>query len=338
MRSAGRLAYMLMLAAASACRAQQAPAQASVPAAPPAELGGVWSTVVNGTARPSGDRVVEHQEWHLSQQAESVHGYYLSLVSVTSADGRPFVCNRRTSFSTTLRIAVRGNVQGSAVALDETAANVAPGECTPSNRELRQWRGRASGNSLDLLAGSERSTLRREPSGRTELQARAEAAFAAPPPSPPIETGPRPERAPGGAATDVSGIWVWEHRGPAANGDDKEEREEWHLQQDGSRIRGYYDRLVRQISTDGNAYQCSMALEFRIATRFRVVGDVTGDHHVVLRENGYEVLDPGPCDNGVRRLDTYEGDLRADELRLVAGPGVKQVLHRARPNIPTQRF
>ena len=38
-----------------------------------------------------------------------------------------------------------------------------------------------------------------------------------------------------------------------------------------------------------------------------------------------------------RRLDAYEGQASTDELRLVWGVG-GQVLRRARPDVPTQRF
>ena len=37
-----------------------------------------------------------------------------------------------------------------------------------------------------------------------------------------------------------------------------------HVEQNGSKISGYYDRIVHQVSTDGHAYRCSMALEFQI--------------------------------------------------------------------------
>jgi hypothetical protein len=93
---------------------------------------------------------------------------------------------------------------------------------------------------------------------------------------------------------------------------------------------------VRQVSADGHAYRCSMSLDFQISTRYQISGEVRGSQ-VVIYENSFEVIDPSSCDNGKRRLDAYEGQATADELRLVWGVG-GQVLRRARPDVPTQRF
>ncbi len=135
---------------------------------------------------------------------------------------------------------------------------------------------------------------------------------------------------------DVSGMWIWEHAGVVPGGDEKQEREEWHVIQDGSKLTGYYDRVVHQVSTDGQAYRCSMALDFQIVTRYQFRGEVQGSK-VMIFESSFEVLNPNACDNGKRRLDAYEGQAAADELRLVWGVG-GQVLRRPRPDVPTQRF
>jgi len=135
---------------------------------------------------------------------------------------------------------------------------------------------------------------------------------------------------------DVSGVWIWEHRGPVPTGDEKQEREEWHLDQQGERLSGYYDRVVREISTDGHAFRCSMGLEFEIATRYRVRGEVRGNQ-ILIYESSFEVLSPSACDNGQRRLDAYEGLATDDEVRLAWGVGA-QVLRRPRPDVPTQHF
>jgi hypothetical protein len=135
---------------------------------------------------------------------------------------------------------------------------------------------------------------------------------------------------------DVSGVWIWEHRGPVPTGDEKQEREEWHLDQQGERLSGYYDRVVREISTDGHAFRCSMGLEFEIATRYRIRGEVRGNQ-VLIYESSFEVLSPSACDNGQRRLDAYEGLATDDEVRLAWGVGA-QVLRRPRPDVPTQHF
>jgi hypothetical protein len=120
------------------------------------------------------------------------------------------------------------------------------------------------------------------------------------------------------------------------SGDEKLEREEWHLLQEGNSISGYYDRAVHQISTDGHAYRCSSALDFRVTTRYQISGEVRGSM-VVLQEKGFEIIEGSPCDDGRRRLDAYQGQAGSGEIRLIWGVGT-QVLKRARPNVPTQRF
>ena len=79
-----------------------------------------------------------------------------------------------------------------------------------------------------------------------------------------------------------------------------------------------------------------MALDFQIATRYQFSGEVRGSQ-VMIYESSFEVLAPSACDNGRRRLDAYEGQASPDEIRLVWGVG-GQVLRRARPDVPTQRF
>ncbi len=59
--------------------------------------------------------------------------------------------------------------------------------------------------------------------------------------------------------------------------------------QDGNEVSGYYDRAVHQISTDGHAYRCSSALDFRVATRYQITGEVRGSP-VILYETGFEIL------------------------------------------------
>ena len=113
-------------------------------------------------------------------------------------------------------------------------------------------------------------------------------------------------------------MWIWEHQGSAPGGDEKQEREEWHVSQEGAKLTGYYDRVVHQISIDGHAYRCSMALEFQIATRYQISGEVRGNQ-VIIYENSFEVLSPNACDNGKRRLDAYEG--QASDRGDAAGVG-----------------
>ena len=131
-------------------------------------------------------------------------------------------------------------------------------------------------------------------------------------------------------------MWIWEHSGVVPGGDQKQEREEWHVTQDGAKLTGYYDRVVHQVSSDGQAYRCSMALDFQIVTRYQFRGEVQRQQDHDLRE-----LVRGAEPERLRQRQAppraYEGQAAADELRLVWGIG-GQVLRRPRPDVPTQRF
>jgi hypothetical protein len=257
-------------------------------------------------------------------------------MTFVSGDGRPYVCSRQPKFSAFIRFDVSGRVRGSVIELEEVAQRPSEGRCDPGQRKLSRYRAEIQGDVLTLVADGQRQTLYRNrgkpQAGEMIAQINADAR-ASEPPFPSLREGPA---RPGASPVDVSGIWVWEHRGLAPGGDEKQEREEWHVDQEGDRITGYYDRVVRQISTDGNAYRCSMGLEFEIATRYRIRGEVRGNQ-ILIYENSFEVLSPSACDNGKRRLDAYEGLASGDEMRLIWGVG-GQVLRRPRPDVPTQRF
>ncbi|GEM_PF-7050758 len=139
-----------------------------------------------------------------------------------------------------------------------------------------------------------------------------------------------------GRTASAEGYWLWENSSVMPDGDERSEREEWHLVQDGSKIAGHYDRWVRQVSTDGHPYRCSGNLDFRVGTRYHVTGEVR-DGAVAVYERRFDVLEGGPCDPGSRRLDAYQGRIRGDEIRLMFGTGI-QVLRRSRPDVPSQRF
>jgi hypothetical protein len=139
-----------------------------------------------------------------------------------------------------------------------------------------------------------------------------------------------------GRLADAEGFWRWESDSLTPEGDERSEREEWHLIQEGGKIVGHYDRWVRQVSTDGHPYRCSGNLEFRVGTRYDVTGEVR-DGSIAVYERRFDVLEGGPCDPGSRRLDAYHGRIAGDEIRLIFGNGV-QVLRRSRPDVPSQRF
>jgi hypothetical protein len=327
---------------------RQATANAGSAAAGP-QISGVWDAVTSATideGAAAGDVRIEKQEWHLSQSGSAIRGYYIAALTFVSGDGRPYVCSRQPQFSAFQRFEVAGRVQLGAIEIQEVvqAENPKENRCDPGMRQLARYRGLLDGDVLTLVSGRQQTRLYRihSPASGDHLVAEAAPARSAAAdrmidaPAVSVAHPPLPAAAPGIANADVSGMWVWEHQGSIPGGDQKQEREEWHVEQNGTKISGYYDRIVHQVSTDGHAYRCSMALEFQIATRYQFSGDVAGDE-VRIIESSYEVLSPSACDNGKRRLDVYQGKASSDEIRLLWGMG-GQILRRPRPDVPTQRF
>jgi hypothetical protein len=339
------LCAILVAGSAAGCAGRH-PVLATATTAAPSQVSGVWDGVNRTTidaGMGAGDTRIEKQEWHLTQKGDAIAGYYIAALTFVSGDGRPYVCSRQPQFSTVQRFDVAGRVRADAVEIDEVMQRAAAGRCDPGARPLSRWSGKLKGDVLTLVAdasGGLRQTLYRNRApgqGQGDDGSPEQLSLAtAPTESPFPALGDGPSALQSQQPADVSGMWIWEHRGMAPGGDDKQEREEWHVTQDGARITGYYDRIVRQVSSDGHAYRCSMSLDFQISTRYQISGEVRGNQ-IVIYENSFEVLDPSSCDNGKRRLDAYEGQASGDELRLVWGVG-GQVLHRAKPDVPTQRF
>ncbi|HVZ72539.1 MAG TPA: hypothetical protein VHJ20_09200 [Polyangia bacterium] len=335
-------AGMCAIAIAAGGCAAHPPHPAKIAAAPAIpSVAGVWdgmsrTTIEDGVA--AGDTRIEKQEWHLTQTGDAVSGYYIAALTFVSGDGRPYVCSREPQFSAVQRFEVAGRLRGAAIEIDETTQRAAETRCDPGARPLLHWTGQLRGDVLTIESDGGNETLYRnraagtpghEAPELTAASANGESRL------PALLDNPSTLRSQ--APIDVSGLWLWEHHGPASDGDDKQEREEWHVTQDGTKISGYYDRVVRQVSLDGHAYRCSLSLDFEIATRYQFSGEVRGNQ-IVIYESSFEVLAPSACDNGKRRLDAYEGQATADELRLAWGGPGGQVLHRARPDVPTQRF
>jgi hypothetical protein len=336
------LAALAMLLLAPSC------ATFSGHASPAANLEGVWEGFAQGTIPEgigAGDTRIERQAWHLRQQGQRVTGYYLVELTMISGDGRPYACSRAPQFQTLLRFEVEGQVRPNGIELTEIGDGTAKGPCRPTFRTAGHFRAEVTGNRLFLADGNYRLTLYRRGSSQAvpavlpeiredveiddtdeddqspEIEAAQSLVTASLGTSPPVEVG---------------GVWVWEHRGRLPTGDEKQEREEWHIDQEGNSLSGYYDRSIRQISTDGLAYRCSNATDFRVTTRYHVAGEVRGSR-VSLREQSFEILQASPCDSGERNLDAYQGEAAIDELKLMLGVG-SQVLRRDRPEIPSQRF
>jgi hypothetical protein len=307
-------------------------------------IDGIWEGFSQGTVADglgAGDTRIERQAWRLRQNGNTISGFYVVELTMISGDGRPYLCSREPKFSTLLRFEVRGQASSSGLEIEEVGDVLSRGPCRPTVRTPARFRGEVQGDVLTLIEGEHRFTLYRRPPNDQKAATAQLLAFERPDSSWTGEpTFPRLQGVELGAAAgppvDVRGLWIWEHRGRMPTGDEKQEREEWHLEQEGTRISGYYDRAVRQVSTDGNAYRCSNSLEFRVVTRYQVTGEVQGNR-IVLYERHFEILEGSPCDNGQRRLDAYQGEASLGEIHLIWGVG-RQVLKRARPNIPTQRF
>ncbi len=345
MRFAGFVGVAFAVAAGG-CATRPVPPVAAPARVDASEVSGVWdgmnqTTIAVGLG--AGDTRIEKQEWHLTQAGSAITGYYIAALTFVSGDGRPYVCNRQPQFSATQRFDVSGRVRAGVIEIEEKEQQATQhgNRCDPGLRQLARYRGRLDGDVLTLTSGHQRQTLYRihNPEAADSLAAQASdgptEAVASETPAPDRDT-PAPMLASTSPPADVSGMWVWEHNGVVPGGDEKQEREEWHVTQDGSKLTGYYDRVVHQVSTDGQAYRCSMALDFQIVTRYQFRGEVAGNR-ILIYESSFEVLNPTPCDNGKRRLDAYEGQASTDELRLVWGIG-GQVLRRPRPDVPTQRF
>jgi hypothetical protein len=316
-------------------------------AAPAANLEGVWEGFAQGTIPEgigAGDTRIERQAWHLRQQGQRVTGYYLVELTMISGDGRPYACSRAPQFQTLLRFEVEGQVRANGIELAEVGDGTAKGPCRPTFRTAGHFRAEVAGNKLLLADGSYRLTLYRRgegqpaPAALPEIRENVETDDDAD-----VDETTEPEATQslvtaslGTSPVEVGGVWVWEHRGRLPTGDEKQEREEWHIDQEGTFLSGYYDRTIRQVSTDGLAYRCSNATDFRITTRYHVAGEVRGSR-VSLREQSFEILQASPCDSGERNLDAYQGEAAIDELKLMWNVG-SQVLRRDRPEIPSQRF
>jgi hypothetical protein len=352
MRFAGLVACGFAVAAGG-CATHPTPRVSTPTPAVPSEISGIWdalsrTTIDDGVG--AGDTRIEKQEWHLTQAGNAISGYYIAALTFVSGDGRPYICSRRPEFSATQSFNVSGRVHDGQIEIEEKEQRAGQeSRCDLGQKRLARYSGRLDGDVLTLMSGAQRQTLYRirHPEQAEPLLADASGASSAESIGESIDEsggGPRlPDHSPAPASTvstlppaDVSGMWIWEHSGVVPGGDEKQEREEWHVTQDGSKLTGYYDRVVHQVSTDGQAYRCSMALDFQIVTRYQFRGEVDGNK-VMIYESSFEVLNPNACDNGKRRLDAYEGQANSDELRLVWGVG-GQVLHRPRPDVPTQRF
>src|SRR6187455_2115070 len=121
----------------------------------------------------------------------------------------------------------------------------------------------------------------------------------------------------------VSGVWdavtsATIDEGVAA-GDVKIEKQEWHLSQSGSAIRGYYIAALTFVSGDGRPYVCSRQPQFSALQRFEVAGHVNAGAIEIQEMGQAENPAANRCDPGLRQLARYRGLLDGDVLTLVSG-------------------
>ncbi len=150
--------------------------------------------------------------------------------------------------------------------------------------------------------------------------------------APTVASAPAPA-SPALRTTDASGVWDWILRSTTQQGDVQIEQEEWHLDQQDSRLSGYYHRQVVTMSSDQRPFQCNGMLGFTKHIRARLAGEIR-DGQVALREVGLDT-EPNPCDNGQRSLLTYVGRLQGEELLLQFNSSGEQRLVRRPPGSST---
>jgi hypothetical protein len=274
---------------------------------------GVWDWMYRSTDE-QGDMRVEQEEWHLAQRGARIEGYYDRAVTLMSTDERLFRCNQRLGFTKATRVHVAGKIDGDRVILHEVSFEAKPGPCDDGARNLVAYIGILRGGTLALRWGPEagQTLVRRSDPGHTPLD--------------PEMAGVR-QASVGESGPPIEGTWVWELRSIDAEGDERLEREEWHLRETSDGLAGYYDRTVARARGDG-VFECNHQQNFETTTRYSITGQRLGDR-LTLTETDYKAART-PCDNALRRLDTYQGHVAdPDSLILSWGPG-NQLLRRKR--------
>jgi len=326
-----RVLPLLLLSALAGCATphavrRSAPTSAEAAARGP-DASGIWDWVFRSTD-DQGDMRIEQEEWHLAQKGLAIEGYYDRVVTLMSTDERLFRCNQKLGFTKTTRVKIAGRIEGDHVTLRETAYQAAASPCDDGARNLVAYVGTIKQGTLSLRWGPDagQTLIRRTDGGAalaetvltgatTEEGAPAEHAAAIGAPNAALANVP------------VDGVWEWDLRSIDAEGDERQEREEWHLNETSDGIRGYYDRTVRRLRV-GGTFPCNGEGKYETTTRYTITGQRFGDK-LTLTEVDYKAT-PSRCDNALRRLDTYQGQVAdPDALVLSWGPG-NQLLRRSR--------
>jgi hypothetical protein len=307
------------VATTTAARAPTEPEKSPLP-----DASGIWDWSFF-SRDDQGDERFEREEWHIVQRGARLEGYYDRVVDMRSIDERLFRCNQKLSFTKFTRVRVAGRVDGNRVQIREVGFDAKPGPCDDGSRNLVEYRGVIAGGNLALRWGSDGGqTLVRRVDTRQMPLAESSGMFERGGATGDGATRQAAETELPAAALD--GTWEWELRSIDAEGDERIEREEWHLTETSDGIRGYYDRTVKRVRGDATPFSCNGEKRFETATRYTVVGQRAGDR-LMITEIDYK-SEKTPCDNALRRLDTYHGKLSdPNTLILSWGPG-NQLLRR----------
>ena len=313
------LPLLALGACATPARRPDGAAASTSQSAPPPAVGraadatGVWDWVVR-SATQQGDLQIEQEEWHLEQNGTRLAGYYHRQVVTMSTDQRPFQCNGMLGFIKNVRARLAGEIHDGQVTLREVGVDTERNPCDSRQREPLSYVGRLQGEELVLTydAGGEQRLVRR-PAGSSSLS---------------LAGGEGRGRGRGPLDKEsIDGLWEWQFRAVDAEGDLQAEREEWHLFEKNAEITGYYERTIERLRL-GGVYPCSGSPQIKTTTRFLLKGQRFGDK-LSLSEVDYQ-RQPGPCDAGQHRLDSYQGSVLPEGQLLLNWHGGSQILRRKR--------
>lgn len=308
---------------------------------------GTWDWVYRSNDT-GGNLRVEQEEWHLFQKGQVLEGYYDRAVTLLSTDDRLFKCNQQLGYTRFTRVRIGGSVKHGRVKMSELAFDAHSGPCDDGARSLTAYDGEIGPATMKLTfaANQGQQTLYRRPGDSGPRLAQLVGMDEKPTPGIGtamgvgmgistglgISTGSGPRSLPSDdthPSPAVSGVWEWILKSVDAEGDERVESEEWRLIEDDGVIKGHYERRVKRVRGDG-LFSCNNESSYETTTRYEIEGHRMGEV-VTLTETAYKAAH-SKCDNGLRRLDTYQGSIvgagsGGGELVLSWGSG-NQVLRR----------
>lgn len=123
-------------------------------------IDGTWAWELR-SIDASGDERLEHEEWHLTETADGIHGYYDRTVKRVRGEG-DYSCSQTPSYQTTTRYTVVGQRFGDRVMLTETNYQADKSPCDNALRRLDAYQGHVEDpDTLVLSWGPGNQLLRR---------------------------------------------------------------------------------------------------------------------------------------------------------------------------------